>query len=53
MKLEHAVHLKNTSSDDGKAGAFIGCSEMSFIIALYDNNRKVASELVDNRVAYW
>ena len=53
MKLEHAVHLKNTSSVDGEAGAFIGCSEMSFIIALYDDNRKVASELVDSRVSFW
>ena len=52
MKLDHAVQLKNTSSRGGKAGAFIGCSEMSFIIALYEVNRKVASELVDGRVEY-
>ena len=53
MKLEHAVHLKNRTSRRGKAGAFIGCSEMTFIIALYEDNRNEAGALVDRRVATW
>ena len=53
MKLKHAVHLTNISSGRGKAGAFIGCSEMTFIVAFYEDHCEEVKKLVDGRVEVW
>ena len=46
--MEHAVHLTNGEMEDG---VIVGCSEMTFVLAMYkDNNFKEAAKLVDERM---
>ena len=53
MQLKHAVHLKNISAGGGSAGALIGCSQMTFIIAFYDEHCEEVMKIVDGRVGKW
>ena len=53
MGLKHAVRLTNKTSGKGKAGAFVGCSDMTFIIAFYDGHANEVRDVVDRRVGLW